>query len=175
MGDGTGLQTKTWNQEKLDIVSDITSIPADKDSFDAIMCIEVFEHLKEPVLAIKEFARILKPGGFLIVTAPFCSLTHFAPYHFYTGFNKYFYEAILSENNFRIIEIEYNGNFYEYMAQEIRRINDIAREYSKDTLSKVELKASSIVLKALKRFNDKDKNSNELLAFGIHVFAEKLK
>lgn len=92
-----------------------------------------------------------------------------------TGFNKYFYEAILSENNFRIIEIEYNGNFYEYMAQEIRRINDIAREYSKDTLSKVELKASSIVLKALKRFNDKDKNSNELLAFGIHVFAEKLK
>ncbi len=87
VGDGTGLQTKTWNQEKLDIVSDITSIPADKDSFDAIMCIEVFEHLKEPVLAIKEFARILKPGGFLIVTAPFCSLTHFAPYHFYTGFH----------------------------------------------------------------------------------------
>ena len=79
-GDSKGLQTGTWDQTKLDIISDITEIPELDDSFDAIMCVEVFEHLPDPTLAIKEFARLLKSGGTLIITAPFCSLTHFAPY-----------------------------------------------------------------------------------------------
>ena len=29
----------------LDIISDITSIPVSDNTFDAVMCIEVFEHL----------------------------------------------------------------------------------------------------------------------------------
>ena len=81
-GDGRGLQKKRWDNSKLDIVSDITKIPAKDNAFDAIMCIEVLEHLPRPIKAIEEFARILKPKGKLILTAPFCSLTHFAPYYF---------------------------------------------------------------------------------------------
>lgn len=86
-GNSTGLQVGNWDQPSLDIISDITEIPEPDASFDAIMCVEVFEHLPEPIKAIQEFARLLKPNGHLILTAPFCSLTHFAPYHFYTGFN----------------------------------------------------------------------------------------
>ena len=69
-GDGRGLTTGSWDQSRLDIVSDIASIPEPDESFDAIMCIEVFEHLPNPVLAIQEFARLLRPGGQLIITAP---------------------------------------------------------------------------------------------------------
>ena len=81
-GDGKGLQTDSWDTSKIDIVSDIIDIPEPNEAFDVIMCTEVFEHLVNPVLAIKEFARLLKPKGKMILTAPFCSLTHFAPYHF---------------------------------------------------------------------------------------------
>ena len=91
-GNNTGLQTQDWDNSKIDIVSDITSIPQPDASFDAIMCVEVFEHLPDPIAAIKEFSRLLRKNGTLILTAPFCSLTHFAPYHFYSGFNKYYYE-----------------------------------------------------------------------------------
>ncbi|MGA2913324.1 MAG: class I SAM-dependent methyltransferase [Methanoregula sp.] len=73
---------KTFNTSNLDIVSENTSIPELDASFDAIMCIEVFEHLPEPILAIKEFSRLLKPDGHLILTAPFCCLTHMAAYYF---------------------------------------------------------------------------------------------
>lgn len=66
----------------MNILSDITTILELDASFDAVKCIEVFEHIPEPVKAVKEFSRILKPGGILILTAPFCSLTHFAPYYF---------------------------------------------------------------------------------------------
>lgn len=62
-GDGKGLQTGAWDQTKLDIISDITAIPEPDGSFDAVMCIEVFEHLPEPIKAIKEFSRLLKGGG----------------------------------------------------------------------------------------------------------------
>ena len=96
-GDGRGLHKGSWNQNSLDIISDITAIPEPDASFDAIICKDVFEHIPEPIKAIQEFARLLKRGGLLILTAPFCSLTHFAPYHFHTGFNRYFYEKHLPD------------------------------------------------------------------------------
>lgn len=77
IGDDKGFQMGSWDQSKLDIISDITEIPEDDGSFDAIMCVEVFEHLPEPLKAIGEFSRLLKSGGHLVITAPFCSLTHF--------------------------------------------------------------------------------------------------
>jgi ubiquinone/menaquinone biosynthesis C-methylase UbiE len=90
-GEGeTGLQTGTWDNSKLDIVSDITAIPLENNAVDAIMCTEVMEHIPDAVAAIKEFARLVKPGGYLLITAPFASVTHFAPYHFASGFNRFF-------------------------------------------------------------------------------------
>src|ERR1051326_8232905 len=119
-GDGAGIQTESWDNSKLDIVSDIASIPVEDKSFDNILCTEVFEHIPHPVKALKEFSRIIKPGGKLILTAPFCSITHFAPYHFYTGFNIYFYRKWLSDFGFELEELTYNGNYFEYLAQEVR-------------------------------------------------------
>ena len=163
----------SWDQTKLDIISDIISIPEPDESFDAVMCTEVFEHLPKPINAIQEFARLLKKKGLLIVTAPFCSMTHFAPYHFYTGFNRYFYEMYLEENGFEILEIKSNGNYFEYMGQEIRRIPSIADRYSNNKPNRLEQLAIGLVLRMLERFSKKDKGSHELLCFGFHILAKK--
>ena len=174
-GDGKGLQTKERDNSDLDIVSDIINIPEPENSFDAIMCIEVFEHLPEPILAIKEFSRLIKKGGYLIITAPFCSLTHYSPYHFYTGFNRYFYETHLIKYGFKILEIKANGNYFEYIAQELRRVPEVSKRYTNSGLKLKEEKSVNLILKMLDRFSRKDKNSNELLNFGYHVFARKTK
>src|SRR6476469_1536659 len=122
-GEGeVGLQTGSWDNTQLDIVSDITDIPLENNFVDAIMCTEVFEHIPDPVAAIKEFTRLLKPGGYLLITAPFASLTHFAPYHFSSGLSRYFYEHHLIKNGFSITDLQLNGNFFEYLGQESRRI-----------------------------------------------------
>lgn len=88
-GDGKGLQTGKWDTSRVDLVCDISAIPELDASFDAILCSEVLEHVPDPSKALDEFARLLKPSGKLILTAPFASLVHFAPYHYCTGFSRY--------------------------------------------------------------------------------------
>ena len=172
-GDGAALQTGEFDYGNLDIISDITSIPEPNSSFHAIMCIEVLEHLPDPAQAIKEFSRLLKPNGNLIITAPFCSLTHFAPYHFSSGFNKFWYESHLAEYGFKDIEISRNGNFFEYVAQEVYRIPSIASRYSGSKPNLLELFSIFILQRMLLRFSKRDNGSSELLCFGYHVRAWK--
>lgn len=167
-----GLQMNSWNYGKLDIVSDIASIPEADASFDAIMCTEVFEHIMNPKEAIVEFTRLLKPGGYLLITAPFCSITHFAPYHFYTGFNSFFYDSTLS-NDYEIIEMDYNGNYFEYLAQELRRLEYIGERYANIKISRRHRFSINRVLKFLDHLSTHDKGSRELLCFGIHILAKK--
>jgi SAM-dependent methyltransferase len=45
-------------------------LPYDDGFFDKIVCIEGLEHIENPANAIREFARILKTGGELIVSVP---------------------------------------------------------------------------------------------------------
>jgi len=172
-GDNTGLQTNEWDFTGIDIISDIVDIPESDSSFDAIMCTEVFEHIPDPVLAIKEFSRLIKSGGTLIITAPFCSITHFAPEYFSNGFSPYYYQKNLTAHGFMVKEITPNGNYFEYLAQEIRRLPEVAKKYSTYNDSLINILAAKKMLQMLQGFSDHDTGSNELLCFGYHVVAKR--
>jgi SAM-dependent methyltransferase len=173
IGDTKGLQMNDWDTTKIDIVSDITSIPESDSTFDVILCSEVLEHIPNPVKALEEFHRLLKVNGQLILTAPFCSLTHFAPYHFSSGFNRYFYTHHLESMGFQIQEITPNGNYFEYIAQEIRRLPSVIEKYSKGKASILLRFSIKLLLKMIKYHSTKSNDSNELLCFGYHVIAIK--
>ena len=173
-GEDSGLQMPKWNYGELDIISDITKIPEADGSFDAVMCLEVLEHVPDPIRVIQELSRLIRLGGRLILSAPFCSLTHFAPFHFSSGFSTFFYEKHLPENGFRILELSSNGNYFEYIAQELRRVESIAERYGGSKLGHFEKGAIDRCLKMLQRFSENDTGSEELLAFGFHVLAEKV-
>jgi ubiquinone/menaquinone biosynthesis C-methylase UbiE len=122
-----GLQNESWDTSRIDLVSDITAIPAPDASFDAILCSEVLEHVPEPTHALDEFARLLKPGGVAILTAPFSSNVHMAPYHYCSGFSKYWYQYHLTLRNFEIQELTPNGDWYALLKQEITRLGGLDR------------------------------------------------
>jgi SAM-dependent methyltransferase len=127
-GDQRGLQTGTWDISKIDLVCDIISIPEPDSSFDIILCSEVLEHIPDPTKALDEFSRLLKPNGTLVLTAPFASIVHLAPYHYCTGFSRYWYEHHLSERGFNIIELDANGDWFSYCQQELMRLGGMARQ-----------------------------------------------
>ena len=124
-----GLQNDSWDVSQIDLVSYIVAIPSPDASFDAILCSEVLEHVPEPTHALDEFARLLKPGGKLILTAPFASLVHMAPYHYCSGFFRYWYEHHLELRSFGIAELVPNGDWFGYTEQEIRRFGSTERQH----------------------------------------------
>lgn len=174
-GNSEGFQTQNWDNTKLDIVSDISNIPVPNHSFDNVMCIEVLEHVSNPTEAIKEMGRILKPQGKIILTAPFCSLTHMAPFFFQTGFSKYWYEKIFEKEGLKIIEITFNGDYFEYLGQEINRLPGIATKYSTYSLldRAVYKIASFLLLNRLNKWSTHNKKSEEILCYGLQVVAIK--
>lgn len=106
------------NYTSLDYTSDITAIPVPDASFDVILCTEVLEHVPEPILALKEFGRILRGGGKLLLSAPLGSRLHQEPFHFYGGYTPHFYDRFLVEAGFTVEHIERNRGFFSYFGQE---------------------------------------------------------
>lgn len=44
--------------------------PYENDSFDSAVCVEGLEHIENPANAIREFGRVLRSGGSLVVSIP---------------------------------------------------------------------------------------------------------
>ena len=51
-------------------VADIESIPHARGTFDTVISCETIEHVPDPRRAIRELARVLRPGGRLFLTTP---------------------------------------------------------------------------------------------------------
>jgi SAM-dependent methyltransferase len=105
----------------IDYISDITAIPVADESFDVVLCTEVLEHVPEPIDAIRELSRVLRPGGRLLLTAPQRSGSHQAPYHYYGGFTPEWYRRFLPQWGLRIESIVANGGFFRAYGEETQR------------------------------------------------------
>ncbi|TSC74224.1 MAG: methyltransferase type 11 [Parcubacteria group bacterium Gr01-1014_33] len=63
----------------VDIIADAANLPFRDDSLDMVISEVTLEHLAEPQKAIQEMHRVLKPSGFIYVTAPFLYPFHESP------------------------------------------------------------------------------------------------
>ena len=170
-GDAKGLQTGAWNTSQIDIICNITDIPEMDGTFDIILCSEVFEHLPDPLKALDEFSRLLKPGGKLIVTAPFSSLVHFAPYHYATGFSRYWYEHHFPLRGLEIEVLTSNGDWFDFTKQEMLRLPSVARSYHDWCWPLSYFVVGFGLLYFLLR--GKTKKADDLACFGWHSVAVK--
>ncbi len=78
-----GIGDKAWDYSKIEVLGDISELPFCDNAFDAVINIQVLEHLKEPGIGINEMARVLKPGGQLILTTVQCWEIHQHPNDFF--------------------------------------------------------------------------------------------
>lgn len=103
------------NKKKDISFGDVNSLRFLDNSLDNIICLEVFEYLTTPQKAIDEIYRVLKPGGWLILSCPFMYKIH----QDQIRYTKDFWENILLAK-FSQKEIKPIGNFYTIILDILR-------------------------------------------------------
>jgi len=102
---------KEWYFNDIDIKSNIYDIPVEGESFDYILCAQVLEHLEFPELAFKEFNRILKKNGKLLLTAPLGQGEHQTP-HDYFRYTKYGLNSLGKRSGLNLVYIKPAGGIF---------------------------------------------------------------
>jgi hypothetical protein len=87
--------------------------------------------------------------------------------------NRYFYETHLPRFDFTIVDFQENGNFFEFLAQEVRRIPVVSKRYTGFALRLWEKAVIFFLTALLEKMSSKDSGSAELLNFGCQVRAVK--
>jgi SAM-dependent methyltransferase len=105
----------------LDVECDLTKdLPFADVSFDSILLSDVLEHLPTPDRLWCEMARILKPGGKVILNVPFCYRIHEEPYDYYR-YTKYALQRFAQETGFDTILIKEIGGTPEIVVDIISK------------------------------------------------------
>lgn len=85
-----------------------TALPFKAATFDVVLFSEVLEHLADPQLALVEIARVLKPGGKLILTTPFLYMMHEIPFdHF--RFTSFGLVGLLGRAGLNVDDVRHRG------------------------------------------------------------------
>ncbi len=101
--------------EGVDHVADVADTKLPAESYDAIICMQVLEHVTNPQAVCRELYRLCKPGGHVMVSAPQSAWLHNLPYHFfhYTNLGM---RQILEEAGFEVQAIEAQGGHFTTLA-----------------------------------------------------------
>jgi len=102
--------------KNIDVVGQAENIPFKAATVDSVICTQVLGDIKNPIQAIKEFYRVLKPGGTVLLTESFFNEMHDEPNDFWR-FTKFGLEYLFQEAGFKIIAINQRGGFFSVQAQ----------------------------------------------------------
>jgi len=92
MLEGAKKQLAPLKQAQVNIMyADVTKLDFKDNSFDKIIASEVLEHIPEFEKALAEMARVLKPGGELVVSTPNWLSMH--------GFERFFFYNLLGKKD----------------------------------------------------------------------------
>jgi SAM-dependent methyltransferase len=109
-----------WNYSNLDYIGALHEMPIDNDSFDAVLCTQVLEHLEWPRESVKEMYRVLKPGGKIYMTVPMAHPEHQVPYDFFR-YTSYGLKSICKHAGFQEIKVTPFGGIWVRWAYELPR------------------------------------------------------
>lgn len=97
--------------ESIDLVGTAYAIPAADGSFDCALSTAVIEHLEEPLAALRETHRVLRPGGVALYTAPLYWHIHEAPRDFFR-YTEYGLRHLFGQAGLEIVELQAMSGFW---------------------------------------------------------------
>jgi SAM-dependent methyltransferase len=118
----TSYTTCDWDQSLYspevppDIVAPADNIPVEDESFDAVLCTEVLEHVPAPWEVLSEFHRIIRPGGAVWITVPFTWPLHEQPHDYYR-YTEFGLRHLLEKAGFSQIDVAALSDTFSTLSQ----------------------------------------------------------
>lgn len=106
-----GIGHAGWDYSALDVVADAARIPVADQRADLIVCKQVLEHVPEPIALLKEAARVLKPGGTLLLSTNQQWPQHQQPYDFFR-FTSFGLRYCLEQAGLETVELRSMGGAF---------------------------------------------------------------
>lgn len=97
--------------DNVDVVGSADSLPFDDGEFDSIVSTHVFEHLEFPEKAAAEAYRVLKRGGYALISVPFFHGIHDEPLDFYR-YTNFGLASLFERVGFETVEYAPLGGFF---------------------------------------------------------------
>ena len=85
-----------------DLFYDGGRMPVADETFDAVLCSQVLEHVFTPAEFLAEIRRVLRPGGMLLLTTPFAWDEHSQP-HDFGRYSSFGLRHVLESAGFEIV------------------------------------------------------------------------
>lgn len=99
-----------------DVLASAADMPFMDSEFDTLLSSQVLEHVLSPHDCMNEMYRVLKPGGYLVLTVPQQNEMHSEPID-YWRFTKFGVLQLANESNFEVISILQRGGYHACRAQ----------------------------------------------------------
>lgn len=100
-----------------DVVADAYDTTLAAASADTVVSLAVLEHLEDPLAALQEMRRVLRPGGKLLLTVPMFWHVHEAPRDFYR-YTPFALRYLLQRAGLEVVEIAPMSGFWVTFLQE---------------------------------------------------------
>lgn len=107
-------------QPGIDIVGDVLEPPIPDASYDTVVSNQVMEHVRKPWVMVQQIARILRPGGRCILTAPFTAPFHAHP-HDYFRFTEEGMRSLVEDAGLEVILCTKYGGFWAAMGEMVKQ------------------------------------------------------
>jgi SAM-dependent methyltransferase len=108
----------SWNYGHLAALADLAALPFPDDCFEAALNIVTLEHVREPARVVQELARVLRPGGRLLLIAPQEWEVHQSP-HDYFRYTRHGLRHLLDQAGFEVERLDPAGGFFRLLSRRL--------------------------------------------------------
>jgi SAM-dependent methyltransferase len=136
------------NSEVVDAYASALALPFASNSFDTVLTNEVLEHVPEPQRLLEEAYRVLKPQGYLILTAALTWGPHEVPHDFYR-YTEFGLRYLAAQAGFAVEKIERTTGLWATFGQRASAFVYYHHGWKRNAMFKASAVAVSMVLQMI--------------------------
>ena len=146
---------------------DVDWLDQEPRDFSLTLCNQVFEHIFNPQMALKNIIHHTRPGGHIFISIPTINCIHSDPYFYSSGFHPRFLDRLACESNLLPIMTNHWGSF-KYM------INAVSGRWLPSKKLRAGLHGLRDLIIPFSMFQDGRKNSDKYITDCWGLFQKPL-